>query len=652
MICTTLKVYEPEVKGSSSSIINTQNVAFVSSNSTRSTSGAVNTAQGVNTASTQATADNSTIDLQQIHPDDIEEMDLKWQMAMLTMRARRFLKKTRGKLDMADKETFRFDKSKVECYNCHKIGHFAKEYRVPRNQDNRYRENTRRTIPVETNTSNSLVSQCDRFGYDWSDQAEEGLNNFALMAYSSTSSASSMSEVSTDLNCSSSCLENVRMLKEQNEQLIKDLRTTKINVVTYKIAITELRRKLELATKEKDEIKLTVEKLENSSKSLSKLLDCQIMNKCKTVLGYNVVLPPYTWNFMPPKLDLVFPSLDEYVVKPVAKSSDVKTSKAKPESVRKDNGVTECSDVKTSEAKPESVRKDYGSQITKDWESDGDEEDVSKTVKQEDVSKTVKPNYAKIEFKYWRKRMVKLVWNNARRVDHQNSTSMTHPNPKRNVIPQAVLMRSRLKSLNTARPVNTTHPKGIVNSARQVLNVFNKAHSSIKRPINKRTSVKNSNFDKRVNTVGFNKINTAGPKAVVNTARLRPAINAARPRPVVNTASPRPAVNTARPRTAINIARPKAILKAVKGNLVNAVKASACWVWRLKKKVLDHVSKHNSASMSYNPDQDLQEKCAFNSGCSRHITGNKSYLTDFEEIDGGFVTFVGNSRGGKITGKV
>ncbi|GJU96254.1 retrovirus-related pol polyprotein from transposon TNT 1-94 [Tanacetum coccineum] len=161
-----LKIYEAEVKGtsSSSSSTNTQNVAFVSSNNTNSTNGEVNTAHGVTTASTQATVVNSTTiynlsdvvicaffasqpnspqlnneDLQQINPDDLKEMDLRWHMAMLTMRARRFLKNTERKLIVNGNETFGFDKSKVECYNCHKRGQFATECRAPRNQENRYR---------------------------------------------------------------------------------------------------------------------------------------------------------------------------------------------------------------------------------------------------------------------------------------------------------------------------------------------------------------------------------------------------------------------------------------------------------------------------------------------------------------------------------
>ncbi|GJS71451.1 ribonuclease H-like domain-containing protein [Tanacetum coccineum] len=325
-----LKIYEPEVQGTSSSSTNIQNVAFVSSDSTSSTNGAVNTAHGVTTASTQATAVNSTTidnlsddvicsffasqpnspqldneDLQQINPDDLEEMDLRWQMAMLIMRARRFLKNTKRKITMNGTETIRFDKSRVECYNCHKKGHFAREYRAPRNQKNRNRENTRRVVPVETTTSNALIL-CDGLGdYDWSDQAEEGPTNFALMAYSSTSSNS---EVSTVSNCLSSCMENVKILKEQNEQLLKDLRTSKINAITYKTGLEFVEARL------------------------------LVYKKIKFVYEENIKL--LKRNFMPPKHDLSFSGIEEFVNKPIVseptvKKPVVKTSEAKDSASKK-----------------------------------------------------------------------------------------------------------------------------------------------------------------------------------------------------------------------------------------------------------------------------------------------------------------------------
>ncbi|GKG28452.1 ribonuclease H-like domain-containing protein [Tanacetum coccineum] len=85
---------------------------------------------------------------------------------MLAMGARRFLKNTERKLNMANIERIRFDKSKVECFNCHKMRHFAREYRASRNQDSRNRESIRRTVPVDETTLNALVSQCDGLGYD------------------------------------------------------------------------------------------------------------------------------------------------------------------------------------------------------------------------------------------------------------------------------------------------------------------------------------------------------------------------------------------------------------------------------------------------------------------------------------------------------
>ncbi|GKD39998.1 hypothetical protein Tco_1260205 [Tanacetum coccineum] len=226
-----IKVYEPEVKGISSSSTNIQNAAFVSSNSTNSTNGAVNTAYGATSVSTQATIVDSTIidnlsdaiiyafftsqlnnpqldneDLQQINPDDLEEMDL------------------RG---------------------------------APRNQYYKNKESTKRIVPVETSTSTTLVS-CDGVGgYDWSDQAEEGPTNYALMANSSLSS---------------------------NFEVYRDM------------TIGELRNKLEIVQKEKDGIQFNVDKLENAFKSLNKIIESQIIDNCKKGLGYNAVPPSLIGN--------------------------------------------------------------------------------------------------------------------------------------------------------------------------------------------------------------------------------------------------------------------------------------------------------------------------------------------------------------------
>nr|GEX83689.1 hypothetical protein [Tanacetum cinerariifolium] len=154
----SLKIYKPEISGSSNTNQNLQNMAFVSSKSTSSTNEANITASGVSTANNQE-------DLEQINPNDLEEIDLHWEMAMPIIRARRFMKRTSKSLDI-NGQIIDLDKTKVECFNCHKNGHFTREYRFPRNQDNRGREYGRTTVPVETSTENELIAQDGIGGYD------------------------------------------------------------------------------------------------------------------------------------------------------------------------------------------------------------------------------------------------------------------------------------------------------------------------------------------------------------------------------------------------------------------------------------------------------------------------------------------------------
>nr|GEX20688.1 hypothetical protein [Tanacetum cinerariifolium] len=168
--------------------------------------------------STSPQIDNE--DLKQIDDDDLEEMDRRWQMAMLTMRARRFLQKTGRNLGDNRATTMGFDMSKVECYNCHRKGHFARECRSPK--DTRWTvvtEPQRRHVPVETSTSNALVSQCNRIGsYDWSYQAEEEPANFVLMAISSTSSSDN--EVQS---CFTACSKAYKQLHSQYDSQAADI---------------------------------------------------------------------------------------------------------------------------------------------------------------------------------------------------------------------------------------------------------------------------------------------------------------------------------------------------------------------------------------------------------------------------------------------
>ncbi|GJU45113.1 ribonuclease H-like domain-containing protein [Tanacetum coccineum] len=632
-----LKVYESEIKGQTSSSSNSQNVAFVSSDNSSSTNETVNTAHSVSAASSKDQASTASYaddvmfsffanqsnapqldneDLEQIDADDLEEMDLKWQVAMLTMRVKRFIKKTGRKLDLNDKETVGFDRTKVECYNCHRRGHFARECRALRNQGNRNRDAPRRNAPVDTSTTNALVVQDGIGGYDWSFQAEEGLTNFALMAYTSQGSSSSSSSDSEREALNKSNLEII-CYQMGLESLEARVVVHEKNEVVYEENIEFLN------SKEKTGLgydgQMNESELNNIHMNESEVVhivfnsresdvdDNPINDRFKTCEGFHAVPPPYNGNYMPSRLDLSFAGLDEYVFKSVVR----KTTTSVPE--------TETSISKTSKdiiEKPKTVRP--SSPIIEEWDTDNDNDSVFRPKSDQTKPKLTKINFVKSgekvksvnkenahrQVKYPRKkkpvlnnkrrvtgqREIRPVWNNAQRVNHQNK--LTHSHPKRNFVPTAVATKSgqvpvdaakqsslrAAASISTARPVNTVTPKPKVNDALPIPYSYFQAHSPVKKHINKRTAVTNINFNKKINTAKVNNVTTAGPKAVVS---------------------------------------------AGEGNGKNAC----------------------------NPQYALQDQGIFDSGCSRHMTGNKSFLTDYQEIDGGFVAFGGSPKRGKITGK-
>ncbi|GJY03335.1 ribonuclease H-like domain-containing protein [Tanacetum coccineum] len=290
-----LKIYEP-IQRTSSTSSKKQNVALFCP----STAPAVQMEQLIllmvlDNASTQATAVLTSTSLTTCL---MLSSVLSLQIAMLIMREKRFLKNTGRKFSVNGTKTIGFDKSKVR--------------------------------------------------YDWSDQAEEGPTNFVLMAYSSTSSNS---EVSTYSNCSSSCLENVKILKEQNEQLLKYLRTSKLNDIAYKTGLESVEARL-----------IVYKKSESIYEE-----DIKVLKR----------------NFMPPKPDLSFSGLEEFMNESIVSKFIVK----KP--------IVENSEAKASKAKPKAVRKNNGAPIIEDWVSDSKEEDVPEDKIEK---KTIKPSFAKIEF--------------------------------------------------------------------------------------------------------------------------------------------------------------------------------------------------------------------------------------------------------------
>ncbi|GJR45938.1 hypothetical protein Tco_1314041 [Tanacetum coccineum] len=273
----------------------------------------------------------------------------------------------------------------------------------------------------------------------------------------------------------------------------------------------------------------------------SQVFDSQENDRYKTSEGYHAVPPPYTGNFMPPKSDLVLADKDEYVFSelitsvPAVETSKVKTSESKPKSVGKpliEDWISDSEDENETKSKSKQRKSSFAK--VKFVKSNEHVKTPKKSVKKVENDKQAKYprknnqsprgnqkknginlmtreiSEEKFEFKnkacyecgsfnhlikdydfYEKKIVEKPVWNNARRVNHQNSQRLTHPHPKRNFVPRAVLMKSGLKTLNiarqnslraaisvnTARPINTAYLTPIVNCARPASNVFNKAHS-------------------------------------------------------------------------------------------------------------------------------------------------------------------------------
>nr|GEX50150.1 hypothetical protein [Tanacetum cinerariifolium] len=535
----SLKIYESEVKHSSSTGTDSHNLSFVSSTTTDSTTDSVSAAVNVSavgaklTASTLPNVDslsNTVIysffasqssspqldneDLKQIDIDDLEEMDLKWQMAMLTMRARRFLQKTGRNL-----------------------------------------------------------------GANGPTSIEDEPPNFALMAFSSSSSNSSF-----DNKTGLESIEARLLVYKQNESVLEEnIKLLNIDVQLRDTALTTLRQKLDTTEKERDDLKIKLEKFQTSSKRLTDLLASQTSEKaglgyksqaftkamfdCENYYssesdcdswppsnlydrfvpsgGYHVVPPPVTGAFMPPNqiwcfILLLLMRMNTLPLMFRSVSKDIPSFAQSFELVKSPRHSGQLFQSPTPVAPIVPLRSNPHSKGSR------------RTKKACFVCKSVDHLIKDCDF-HARKLAYRTY---ASRDIHKQYAPVNHSKSLLHTVTTATPPQSQTVLTTTARPVSAVKPIFSMPRPKLVSRAVSKSKSPLRRHLPRRPFSNPSNSPPRV---------TAAQASVGN------------------------------------------------------------------------------------PQQALKDKGVINSRCSRHMTGNMSYLSNFEELNEGYVAFGGNPKGGKIT---
>ncbi|GJY37302.1 ribonuclease H-like domain-containing protein [Tanacetum coccineum] len=514
---------------------------------------------------------------QQIDEDDLEEFYLRWQVDMLTVRVKKFIHKTGRNLDFKGKQHVTLDK---------------------------------RNAPISESSSQALVAQDGLGGYDWSNDFEVEPVNYALMAISSSSSLSSSDN-------------------EFNWDVPNDK-----NGLGYGTQMDEISNKSETDS----EISMSVFEVRSSDEETTPTND-----RFKAD-GYHAVPPPITGNFLTPRADISFAGLDEYAIrKKIIESKITKINTKTSKTVGKTNAVITEKPKSVCESVVSNLKINRDKVIIEDWNSD-DEDDVSEVQivspvktnetqtaktqvdKSGQISQKEGIGFKKIKYCFvcksivhlikdcnfydkrsqepkmktvanTDKRIVKPVWDNAKRVNHQKfSNKLEYPQARRNFVPLGVLNRTGLvnpvkpnekravHTVSTARPVSTTRPVGtsrpfilkIAQTGSAIRPIYPRmdnvrpraTYSTNKRSYFTKPAFRPKNLKQDVKTFGVQNMTTTGTRAVVNTEIF------------------------------------------------------------------------------------LQGHVVVDSSCSSHMTGNKAYLSDYEDYNGGFMAFGSDPKRDKLNFKL
>ncbi|GJZ02305.1 ribonuclease H-like domain-containing protein [Tanacetum coccineum] len=512
----------------------------------------------------------------QIDEYDLEEMDLKWQVAMISMRMKKFYKKTGRKLQFDAKEAVGFDKTKVECYNCHKTGHFARECRLKGTQDNRRNAwnsgNKDGSRTGQKEDSKALVT-IDGEGVDWSNHSEN--EDYALMACNSSDSDTEV------ISCSNKCKESYANLKKLYDAQREQLSDASIEIKAYSQGL----KKVEAQLVAHQQGQLCVAGVFYDKEELYPSGPKIEIDYSQFTYGPKQTQPSESES-QSSEIDTCESNIStessELVTEPVVNESNVESqpkvwSDAPIIEEYESDSEDECVSIPTKQQETPSFanqqvktpRENVKSQFTHSQKPKVDKKDLGYGFAVRACFVCGSLNHLIRDCDFHEKRMARKAelnngWNNVQRVNKQNQ-----------FVPSAVLTRTGIFPVNTARTSGT------------------KNFSTARQSVNRQTVLTSTAM--KVNTV-------------------KPIVNRVRPANVFHkTHSP-----SSRPFKKTTVLRTK-----FSNQKLNTAK--------------DY------------PHRALKNKGIVDSGCSRHMTGNKAYLAEFQDFNGGPVAFGGSK--GYITGK-